>query len=1636
MLTDSSLTNILVVSGVSQIRYRIYQQPCSRENLLNYLKKTPNYDTEPDILLRAFDELMGLGIPATWRVLPYAQSPRNDHQKGDTDTLLELWVFWFDERHTGKIDSNMKLKTLEEVKVGSFTWETAYSKIQSPNSSPVSTMQSNSSTPVTVSEDYKQFMKSIRNLVHKRMISKGALPLGEFYLLPHSEQDIINDDLSHNLSNLNTTLGCSYTIYLANTNLIFQPNTRRIRIRPITLQTIRSKGKKVIVSPSGDSYTMASNKFTLQPTVENNILTSWASLFDMPLSAIKQKQANMPHIAAIKSSTDEIILYPTALIFISSSTKSSSSSMAGMNGIFSVNQGFTEDLGDKWNRWAWKEKILSMNKKNTLNYWDYVCPRIGTATSVLELLSNDSTLNNGILPKALSEPVTASPLMAAKSVATPQSSSAFLRNDYSLNQHNSMTPSSNCDDDQRNNRRLQSNQSLVEFAIANFALPSNDECIMDSDNQESYMDDYSNDHEIMLSKQDTSTIAQPILYENMNQQTNNTNYGGIMDPLSTLTGITMTTNHITNHTDPSAYESPQIPNLGLEPFTALDTINGDMGISSNLSNVWEHDAMDDVDNFDFKVTDADFDFFGSDHVISDKITSDLKDDISSNIFADINQLPITDPILLPVDNKSIKLENNGLDTLMEDSIMIDYSTEKTTPVPLNKAQQQQLLDNDMENATAAVHDLTVSPLGIGMSQVDNTFNRKQKLINEEQKPINIQYQPPTDLFIPPKFAPVDLNIRVNDSKYFVGGKFEYAPEKENRVKRRRYRPNYNPLRIKKRLEEKAALKEAEASTAVEVAVEEANTKKTPPVEDRKEDEDMKTDSSETDSSASDSSDSCSESGSSSEYSDDDDSEFNDPKYVHQAYSSISGAQQQFLERLYALTTTVTKRNKVDMDDILFDYDSPFASSIISNGMRKVEGMDGKDEYKALEQLCQNAVMGGYPFAGNIESMSSNGFEANEGVSAKVLVARRRNLLQQFNGDTIHTPSIPHDVDCTIQEFKKLLGDIFSQQKAYSNHDGLCLDQPLLPSSVTVKGPLNIQQYYDLSETNQAHSKYGKYQIKKRRPAEPNLDILHPPNIVVARQDDFIEGTPKLIMFWEKLRLEPYSSKKHINYFVLYPKNESIESQVVQFFKGLSTLYETCQLGVHHPGNVGTYRKGLVPVPLLPEKQGQSAEHRQIRSFYRECQQLGSTLGAAMAENVHIVIYLVNPLSDLASHLELSRCFNELTVTYQLASAGSRVSEKTRARLVMQLIPIEHILSPTAFGGCLKFGLKEIAFSIYSKCHAVVGRHHNKILVEKKDNYSDAVTEMYAPAFILKKPIPDSIPFTVKQAVSFFPTILENHAVLHLGYCFSLNNQWLILVWTDNGGELIEYGVIDCKKNRMSLRTAFKEAWRRTQKVAQKTGFKWTYVIAKLGLMFETELKTWIRCIPDNESVAIVSLDIESPLHVTSNLDIHTDDHILSNNTTMNSNNLNTGNNLTPNDAASSVTPSYGTGQTKALLLNHRAAYSNKRERMSYGKLSMDPVSEEEIWMIPLASGYMIHTPPTTENPNKELFFYNPLVIEIHLVYNQTNHSAYSTLRDIIKKYHSLSYVNIMPSNSNCLPIHLVLVERLSRILLVVRPSPM
>ncbi|KAI8982452.1 mediator complex subunit 13 C-terminal-domain-containing protein [Mycotypha africana] len=1520
-------------------------------------------------------------IPVVWRVV-------DETEKGSVS--LELWVFWFDDRHTGKIDDNDSLYALEEIKVGSFTWESAYSKLHSPTASPISvTSQPSSKLPVTVSEEYKWFINAVRNLIHSQLKMSGAIPMGDFYICTQDQHEYSEERKTNSPSLQKLTssmLCCFYNIYMANTNLVFQPNTRRMKIRPITTETLNNRGKKVIIAPTGEAAMIHA---------EQTILKRWAHFLDIPCSSLitsrqfqpqhsihnliskeQYQKQELPKLVVIRLlSGGDHFYYPAKLVFVPSSSKISPIAMAG----------FSEDLGDRWKREIWNEDIA--------NYWDFSNPDETTANIILDSLSRDN--HTGQPNKSLNETLTGiSHVGATKSVtSTPDSIENHQAMERTTNSSSMKEP--NDTPKQPQDSINSSHMSLADFAMAHFAIPHSDDLIeypvLSSD----------------MSVNDTSKATATIPEFDIKAQQAQTPIKAVND-----TDITTAVNAATNGTTAvgsvatSAYQSPQLTNLDLDPFGMGNGIEVD-NMVLDMPDRWGDDGMGDLDNFDFGVTEEDFDFFASTGSAAATDTPIVGNPAMPAVPTAAVSAPAIAPSTMMTDNNTLMdstLTSNGL-VNPENILQEQYNTNtphfmEGTHMPMeivqtiapSTDQEQSNVSKTNMDLSLQNNDISITPLQISMAEHDpfNVQKNASPVTQVVDMHIEQPYQSypsnaslPQQLLVPPQFAPVAF------------GKFTYNPPASDK-KQKSHKENEPVIPIRKTSEAllRDTISREDESLVKDDAMQLGPTDVTLLI--KQDDSDYEMDSSET------------SSNESSSMEEDDEGRYNfdelsastssetlafETEPEEQILHSLVTVQEKFAAKVTgrAFKPEATKDTK--LTQITMDFDSPFARSIAGGTVRPAEiagSMDNLDDLRALDYLCQQAVMGGYPFSGGIESISSNGFEASEGESAKVIIARRRALLQRFYGDQLP-----------------------------------------LPATVAVKGPLNVQQYYELSETNQTHLKYGKYQVKKRRPAEPNFDTLQPPNITVGRQDDFLQGSSKLITFWEKLRLEPYSNKKHINYFVVYPQNNCIENTAIQFFKELSSMYETCLLGAHHPGNCSNYVKGLVPVPLLDAADGnETMESRQLRSYFSECSNFGSALQSTVTEDVHIVIYMINPFLHLSSNLDLSRCFNKLIESYNTPEPGTITKTKSRCKLVLQLIPIEHILRSTAFGGCLKSGLKKIAFSVYTKCNTSI--MHDS---QQKNNCQNipSTIELFTPPFILSKPNPTLIKYKIKNAVTAFPTILENNAVLHIGYTLSFDKRWMIIVWTDNSGEMIEFMILDKKERNLSLLALFEDAWARTAQIAQRTGFSWTFVIVKMGLMFEEELKAWTACLPAEEKIAIVGLDIESTLHLNplSGLSLSTSNDVM----TLNNDPMTPG---TPNMLSASSPTNKNTsaenldcGQTKALLLNHRIAYSSKREQILLGNVHMN--STAETWMIPLASGYMIHTSPTTENPNNEIYNCDPFLLEVHLVYNQTDHSAYSTLRDIIKTYHALSFINLMPSNNNRLPIHLILVERLSRLLLVINP---
>lgn len=101
-----------------------------------------------------------------------------------------------------------------------------------------------------------------------------------------------------------------------------------------------------------------------------------------------------------------------------------------------------------------------------------------------------------------------------------------------------------------------------------------------------------------------------------------------------------------------------------------------------------------------------------------------------------------------------------------------------------------------------------------------------------------------------------------------------------------------------------------------------------------------------------------------------------------------------------------------------------------------------------------------------------------------------------------------------------------------------------------------------------------------------------------------------------------------------------------------------------------------------------------------CENLGFALSQMLAssfcqEFTHIVVYFGNPSTRLSSALDLSQCFQKLVSKCFSCPKNRKISYN---QLVMQIIPLEQVVGSNKQGYTM-CGLRDIAFSVYSRCHS-------------------------------------------------------------------------------------------------------------------------------------------------------------------------------------------------------------------------------------------------------------------------------------------------------------------------------------------------
>lgn len=780
--------------------------------------------------------------------------------------------------------------------------------------------------------------------------------------------------------------------------------------------------------------------------LEEKILREWSLLFDIPLRCLNSCRQQrpcaapkLPALTPIRSLRGDVVLYPTALLFISTASITLSSTNSDMNGVLRYHQGYTEDLVQQWNHWWWSDQITHIATRNKtqqqhphhhhhhassslLNYWDYGSPKLHTASAMFDTLSMtaENISANGVLTKALGEPVGSSPIMASKTVATPASLGC---------KNETMSPPSTKEGEENRRVEEESELSVADFARIHFADP------IEKQQQQSMLTSPDVKPEPVTTTTTTTTPVQEIPITasttappTMNISNNNTM--GYMDSTALLLSGGATTDQMAVN---AAGNTTTTTDDAFDFRFGMDALGGS---AYDMSNRWG-DAMEDLDNLDLHVTEEDFDFFESEPTSNKAPASqqqqhaDFNNDLlkvtTQNFQQQLQQqqqpsttnendrlmlmegMPLSGIGEVPEADGEIDLDallggSNGV--LDDDQLLGNTSSQgqpqatTVTTATSGGTQPSPMMTNGNLTATETSAD-------------DSAASFKEKSMSLRGMTTSPMLMEPTleNHFVPPDFAPVQFSDGVDNAKYLDGGKFMYAPKKDEsardpisikrkrRLRRSLYRPDYVP-RIRKRIKNKDDTNNSIVHTYPNytppsirpLLMYRPNNSTTAVNKYHKPPQQTTLDLAEEEESSCSSSSSTDDDESSSSCSE----EACDEEDEIKSYSSQEKKKSDSHDPEWWMSGLQSVHDSV-VDQLLVASPSMRRNGSDTETKSDTRTIQSQEDFKVLDYLCQQVVMGGYPFDNGLSAVSSNLGQVHIGESTTALVAQRRKLLQRAHG---------------------------------------------------------------------------------------------------------------------------------------------------------------------------------------------------------------------------------------------------------------------------------------------------------------------------------------------------------------------------------------------------------------------------------------------------------------------------------------------------------------------------------------------------------------------------------------------------------------------------------------------------------------
>jgi mediator of RNA polymerase II transcription subunit 13, fungi type len=503
------------------------------------------------------------------------------------------------------------------------------------------------------------------------------------------------------------------------------------------------------------------------------------------------------------------------------------------------------------------------------------------------------------------------------------------------------------------------------------------------------------------------------------------------------------------------------------------------------------------------------------------------------------------------------------------------------------------------------------------------------------------------------------------------------------------------------------------------------------------------------------------------------------------------------------------------------------------------------------------------------------------------------------------------------------------------------------------------------------------------PLDPRLHNpfpIPPPQLEVRRSDSKLSILPPAINFWENLGLSPCKGAKDINAVCIYPNIDGVAASANTLLEQMRSVYESFRLGSHDRVVSKDLVDGLMSFPFDPDQKNGTAN---TTALNQTVGRLSKILSAVPLEEKNLVVYFVYSSDNAPLLVNICSSFHVLFNAYRKSLLDRK--EKSFNELVLQLIPLDFISSPTSIVAPLPSEYARLAMEVYDRC-------------------IDFASSSSSPGIMLEQPLPKSIDFKLNATPS--ASVLQENTCLHIAYAQSIDDRWVTAAWTDNRGTQQMTASYCLGRKNEPISRAFaeiaNEIWETTLDFVSHKKIHWRVMIARVGVMDPSEMDFWtsLSSAEANAQVSLTLITVQTDpslrllppaLTLTPNgnsaqstTPVSTPQHSI----------VSPENSTTPARDVTAATPNEPVepdadarlidymDQSWGAVLAHRLNNSNSL-------LELNPA---------LISGYLIKQGGTNSDDP-------PIVIEVNIVYSEVvgNHRTFheSLLREILGYYRGL-----------------------------------